>query len=341
MASPTVLDFNLRGLLAVWPLLGHDTHALFEAAGVAYEAVEPPRGEVAVADLTALWATAQRLDGQPALGLRIAQALPFGLYQLLEFLAANSPTVGDGVRRVTAYIKVVTTAIDMHVEQADDGWRLVLSNREHPGFLNLMIADYALGLLALRGRYAFSSPLPISAVEYALADPRDGADRAAVFEAPVRFNARRYALVFSEATWSTPLPGHSPALYAAAEAHAETLLRQSPAPTIAGALREALRGALATGEPTLTRTARQLGMSGRTLQRRLAAEGTTFAESLTALRRSEAERLLTQTAPTLADIAHRLGFAEQSAFQRAFRRWTGETPAGWRRARQRRDGSVP
>jgi AraC-like DNA-binding protein len=82
--------------------------------------------------------------------------------------------------------------------------------------------------------------------------------------------------------------------------------------------------------PQVDKTARRLGMSARTLQRRLRASGTTFSDLLERVLERKARRLLMQRERTLTDIADELGFSEQSAFQRAFKRWTGTTPAQFR-----------
>jgi AraC-like DNA-binding protein len=78
--------------------------------------------------------------------------------------------------------------------------------------------------------------------------------------------------------------------------------------------------------------ARRLGTSARTLQRRLREEGTSFAAELDAVRRERAEAFLRAPDVSIAEVSWLLGFAEQSAFTRAFRRWTGVAPTEWRRS---------
>ena len=82
--------------------------------------------------------------------------------------------------------------------------------------------------------------------------------------------------------------------------------------------------------PTLERTAHALGMSPRTLRRRLADEGTTFSNLLAEVRRDLAQRYLGDRALSIAEVAFILGFSEASAFHRAFRRWTNTTPRQFR-----------
>lgn len=84
------------------------------------------------------------------------------------------------------------------------------------------------------------------------------------------------------------------------------------------------------GAPTAEQVARALGLSRRSLQRRLAEQGPTFAELLESTRRTLARGYLGDPALSLAEIAFLLGYREQSSFFRAFKRWYGQTPAGYR-----------
>lgn len=78
-----------------------------------------------------------------------------------------------------------------------------------------------------------------------------------------------------------------------------------------------------------------MGCSPRTLQRLLADHGTTFQAVLDETRRRLAEELIAAPHVSLAEVAFVLGYSEQSAFQRAFKRWTGYSPGAWRRQRNR------
>ena len=102
-------------------------------------------------------------------------------------------------------------------------------------------------------------------------------------------------------------------------------------PAVAGAsesVRAAVRAALASGGCTLAGTARGLGVSTRTMQRRLEAEGTSFAAVVDALRRELACAYLDRRVP-IPEIAALLGYADGTAFHHAFRRWTGSTPLAY------------
>jgi AraC-like DNA-binding protein len=135
-------------------------------------------------------------------------------------------------------------------------------------------------------------------------------------------------------SWRMPIRSADAFLYATLVAMAEKLqLTQPDDSTLERALRARLRDALAQGRADAARMARLLGVSERTLQRRLNELGRSFSEVVEDFRREEAARLLTTSGLQLVEVAGRLGYAEQTSFTRAFRRWTGTTPAMWRAGR--------
>jgi len=98
-------------------------------------------------------------------------------------------------------------------------------------------------------------------------------------------------------------------------------------------VQQALLAALPDGAPSKTATARKLGMSARTLQRHLAGEGTSFKDLLDGARVDLARTYVAERRLSVTEIAFVLGFADTSAFSRAFKRWTGASPRDWARRR--------
>jgi AraC-like DNA-binding protein len=132
-----------------------------------------------------------------------------------------------------------------------------------------------------------------------------------------------------------PVPTADPGLSRIVTAHAEQLLAAlAPAADMLTArVRRQLAEGMANGPMTLTQVARRLHLSERSLQRRLEAEGTRFAQLVDEVRRELALRYIADERLALGEVAYLLGFAEPSPFHRAFKRWTGTTPLAARRAR--------
>jgi AraC-like DNA-binding protein len=154
----------------------------------------------------------------------------------------------------------------------------------------------------------------------------------AFFKAPVRFDAPRTELVLDADLLATPLLKADPDLAAFFALRADDLLERHAAEgLLARRLRALLEGELGRSLPTLETAATRLAVSPRTLRRRLQEEGTTFQDLLDETRCELAKRHLGDERLALGEVAFRLGFSEPSAFHRAFKRWTGQTPLAYRR----------
>ena len=131
-----------------------------------------------------------------------------------------------------------------------------------------------------------------------------------------------------------PCVAADPGLRAVLESHALERLRHLPEnPSVADRARALLAEELSRGAPTAALLAALLRMSLRTLDRALAAEGTSFRRLLEQLRREASARALAESRHSVSEVAFLLGFNDLSAFYRAFKRWTGQTPVQFRRAR--------
>lgn len=153
----------------------------------------------------------------------------------------------------------------------------------------------------------------------------------AVFEYAAHFETDRDALLISHQSLSRPIKIADHSIFPRFDAPLYT----EPSSTEEDSsfvqyVRSQISQFLHEGAPTILDTARQLGMSGRTLQRRLSEQGYSFQSLVNELRRQLSERLLADTNHSLAEIAFMTGYSEQSAFTRAFKRWTGQTPRSYR-----------
>jgi AraC-like DNA-binding protein len=155
-----------------------------------------------------------------------------------------------------------------------------------------------------------------------------------VFGTLPRFDAGRNAARFDAALLAHPVPNADTSLYPLLRRHADELLRQRLEPGIAAQVRTVLARALPQGGGRLAAVAEALGMTARTLQRKLADAGTSYQEVLDALRFALAQQYLERPELSLVDIAFLLGYGEQSAFTHAFRDWAGSTPGAWRALRR-------
>src|SRR5262249_30331159 len=148
----------------------------------------------------------------------------------------------------------------------------------------------------------------------------------------LEFAAEANGLVLSHAVLGLPILTSDPPLLSLLDQHAEQSLAARASPSrLLGRVRQSVRDNLRRESPSLETIAAALKMSPRTLQRRLGEEGASFQQLVDSVREELARVHVGQGKMTLAEIAFELGYAEQSAFLRAFKRWTGLTPTEFKR----------
>jgi AraC-like DNA-binding protein len=192
--------------------------------------------------------------------------------------------------------------------------------------------DFVVAQWVLRLRRRMRGGFPLRKVTFVHAAPSETHEYERLFQAPVEFGAGADAIEFDAALLDVELDGADPTLVRLLRQHAEALLARAPEPdSVVTALRSHLAQAPPDEVGAVVRAARALGTSERSLQRKLRDEGTSFKEVLDGVRRDLALSYLRDARHSVSDVAFLVGFAEASAFSRAFRRWTDTTPATWRR----------
>lgn len=180
-------------------------------------------------------------------------------------------------------------------------------------------------------RVCFAHPAP----------PDHTAAYEAFFGCPVRFASPRHGLRFPLSYLSLPMPHREPGLHALLEQQAAALLEALPqSSAFERAIQQSLARLLPEGRASVDHVAQGLHRSTRTLQRHLARSGITWQQLLDRTREQLARQYLSDPALSLAEIALLLGYSEQSAFARAFRRWSGGSPRAWRVRRPPRPGAA-
>jgi len=153
------------------------------------------------------------------------------------------------------------------------------------------------------------------------------------FKCPVYFEQERDAVVFKSSLVETPLPQANQDRLDDLCVLLDEALKALEAPkSFAEKTEQSIYSMLNSGTPDLTKIAESLNVSPRSLRRYLADEGTSFREALETTRRNLCERLMLEQRISLAEISERLGYSEQSAFNRAFKKWFGETPKAYAKA---------
>lgn len=328
----SVLSVSSRALVEACGRLGLDTGRILRAAQIDAATLQDADARIPVGQADALWRKAYELSNDPDLALHAIEALPFGAYRVIDYLGSSAATLGDALAKVSAYFPLVNDVVRLPYEVGERHVSFAIEASSQPRLVTRPYAEYTLAAVFLRTRAAANLRFPLIRVEFTHDRPADVREHERIFECPVVFGAANSRLLMARAVWDMPCPGSDPSLSSVLEMHARMLLDRLPAPIdlvarVLGAIERELSG----GSPGLASIARQLAMSPRTLQRRLRDEGVPFNEVLDAVRFRAARCYLARRDVAAAEVAYLLGFAGQGSFNRAFRRWSGETPSEYRR----------
>jgi AraC-like DNA-binding protein len=313
---------------------------LYRAVGFDPALLGDPDDRMPYAQLVRMYEQAARLTGDEAFGLHLSERTSLKVFDVLSYVFINSPTLGEALRRAVRYHSIWNDGAWITSEQEGGAVRL----RYH--YLSIgadgcrQDCEMTLCLILRAGRVLTGVEWTPAEVSFRHAEPPDTSEHRRVFGCPVHFSRPFNEIVFDASLLGLPVTEADPALCAVLERHAEELLARSPrrgglAREVRRLLSEALRG----GDPGLDAVARRLGLSARTLQRKLKEEGTSHQELLEEMRRDLSERYLREPRMAICEVAYLLGFSEPSAFHRAFRRRTGTTPARFRQARIEESGA--
>ena len=292
------------------------------------------------AALQLLEAAVQR-TGDPDLGLKAARFAEQGSYDLLEYTMVSAPTVREANDVLRRFIQLMNSALDYSLEIHGDHAISRFSSRVP---LSRAAADFQLAALySASRRWLPAPPNSHGEVWFTHPEPDDTREYARSFPgAKVRFEAPFDAIVYERSYLDLPMPQADPRLHALLRRQLEHAVAElPPAQELRRKVRKLILAELPGGSPGADHIAERLQMSRRTLTRHLLQQGTTFKRLLDDVRRELAERALISEEVGIAEIAERLGFAEPAAFHRAFKRWTGLTPADYRERNWRGPSSDP
>jgi len=309
---------------------GFDVASLRTLRGMA-ELTDPDL-RVPEASVEAAWRLATTLTHDDALGVHLAEWLPRGALDLVEYAFRSSASLAAGLDRLVRYGRVISDRVAARVDASGGGLLLAFrdtgSTALHPGR-----AEFALAVALRLARDGTGHDIIASQVSFAHPAPPDGSEHRRFFRGPVRFGAGSTAMMLSAVDAGRPMLGADEALSSVVRRRLEKALAerdlQETGP-LSGRVRRLMVERLGGTPLTPSAVARALTVSGRTLSRRLADEGTSFRGILDDVRRESACALLQDRSLSVADVAFFLQYSEPAAFHRAFRRWTGQAPGDFR-----------
>jgi AraC-like DNA-binding protein len=312
---------------------GFDLKAILDRAGIAQSALAGTKTRFPKGKFQALWEAAREATGDPAIALRVSTMVKTNTLGIIGYLTLASESRRDAFELVKGLTPLLWEDVECELE-SDGDVAFVRCRTDRDLQASRFTTEYAIGLTITMSRVLgagrsdplearFSYPAPPYADEY---------ER--ILRLPVRFDAGADGVLFPISMMDTLNPSADAALKQLLERYAADQLAKIPTSArFSQRVRASIRSMLPMGTLTADIVATQLRMSERTLRRRLQDEGTSYQEILDEVRAQLARHYLTKEKRGIDEVGFLLGFSDQSAFTKAFRRWTGQTPADFVRAR--------
>jgi AraC-like DNA-binding protein len=295
--------------------------------------VTKPQGTTA--EFFALWRAVEQSGADADLGLRLGVETLSDYEDVAVLAALHSATLGEGLQKLARYKRLVCPEkvwIDIADGEARLRFEWLLADDDPPK----LVTDLLFAFILKVGQRGTTKPIRPRRIELTRRRANEPMFRRH-FGCQIGFDAPHDVMVFDEATLALPMVNRNAQLLSVLLPGLElAVAKEDHGQTLVDDVRVAISELMCGARPAIAKVARSLGMSARTMQRRLGELGTTYQDVLDDVRRRSARRLLASTDLGMGEVAFLLGFEEVNSFMRAFHAWEGTTPVKWRARASRR-----
>jgi AraC-like DNA-binding protein len=330
---------SLTGLARIPRLLlkhaeeqGLDRAEVMATTGITDANISDPDSRIPLIKTWNLWRVLIDRLPDELLGLHLGSSVDVRYFGLVGYVMYYSPTLSDGLHRLARYAHIVSEAAQFDFKMDDRRGFLTFDNNlrfvelRHP-------VDAAMAMIIRAARDLTGTEVVPTEVRFPYPGPDDLYEYKQFFRSPLEFGRARAVLILDKEDLLRPVMAADETLIKYLDTLAEDVLDTlAEKGTFSDKVRRAVWTELSNGPPSLKSTASALGVSVRTLQRRLREEKTSFAEVVETMRRTLALKLLRDRNLAVYEVAFLLGYSEPSTFYRAFRRWEATSPHEYRRS---------
>ena len=284
---------------------------------------------VTTEELFALYRGIGEASRDPAIGLALGTEARVERYDAVRLAAVSARTFRDALQRIARYKQLTCPEAIELVERGDEArvtFRWLLAEETEPPLLADVCFAWMLGIVR-RGTGEDVVPVRV--------ELRGAVRDASIYRrhlgCPARSGARHHAIVFRRSDLDRAFLSHNADLFAVLAPQLDAELKRAQASEEIGErVKNVLKRLLAGRRPGIGDVAQELGLSARTLQRRLTDDGVSFQQVLQDARRELARHYLLNSALELNETAYLLGYEDAHSFFRAFHQWEGSPPGEWR-----------
>jgi AraC-like DNA-binding protein len=335
LPTPTGLaDTGLASLVQIFvrlfQLYGVDANAVLGECGIDPALGQNPNARVPGALMEEVLRRGAELIRDPAFGLRAARCWHPGNLGVIGHAWLSSSTLRTGLKRIERYWRILGPRAEVIVDDGPSGLKFVIRRKRLDPVIGPIHADIVLSIALDMCRFNAGAALRPTHASLRRQRPADAAPYERFFGCPVAFGAEENSFTVAREDAEAPLPTGNRQLAAVFDKLLVEQLARLDKNDVVSRCKAALFEQLASGEVSEEEMAKALNMSRRTLQRRLAESELTYLQLVDDTRKDLALRYVEDPSMSITDITFLLGFSQQSAFTRAFKRWMGITPTEYR-----------
>jgi AraC-like DNA-binding protein len=319
----------VRALAGVIDRSGASRDRFLSEAGIDPRWLEEGTMRLSMPDYVRAMNAALRVSGDPAFGLHMGEQARSAMFDVLGSLTEHAETLRHGVVAMERYARLMAEDNAPVLHEAGDTAAIRFPSLSGDWPAVRLTAEFAMAALLSSLELFVGQGARPSEVRFAYAEPPYVAEYARIFGGLARFGCEVTEMQFPRAWLDKTQPYGSRELYAMLKEQADRSLDRLERKA---SLRDRVAQVLAQHGAqlvTMDEVARELGMSARSLRRRMQSEGVSFSDLVTQSRMQLAKRMLERPGASIQEIAHAMGFASAAAFHRAFKRWTGLTPKAY------------
>jgi AraC-like DNA-binding protein len=333
MARPMISVAAATGLLEAIAARGGDPDQILRKFEIDRSAFSEPEGFIPSSIFAGILEAAAQATADDCFGLHLGENYNPRNIGPLVYVVLNSPTLRAGIENFERYLQVYNEAA-----------KWFFTSEGNRGYIRYLLTD--LGINSLRHsnehgmtiafnmlRMMVGSHWAPKEVQFVHEAPEQTSEHLRIFRAPVSFGCKTNAIVIDRQFVEREVPAADQRLYQILKRYLDQVLSEMPREdSLLASVHRATAETMRDGDLKLARVAKQMAMSARTLQRQLKERGVDFKQLTDETRRRFAVNYLKERKHTLTEVAFLLGYSEVSAFNRAFKRWTGSTPLEYRRS---------
>ncbi len=307
---------------------GHDVDAVLKQSGFAEGLPQTDDVKVPYESIASFFEQAAELCDDDLMGFRIAQQVDAREAGLLAYVGINAPTVRGFMRNIAAYSRVFSDAVEWDLNDLETKGEVSWAFAAPVSLARRQSVEWSSALFVSTLRKITQAPIWLERATFI--HPRNAhiEEMERFFGCPVAFGSHANMIRFKMSDLESPIVNADPKLLDLLKKMADETLKKTWAntPDLQVMVEKAILARLSSGDARADIIAGDLGMSSRTLARRLGEIEMPFSTILGNLREAFATRYIRDSDLSITQIAYLLGYADSSAFSTAYRHWTGKTP---------------